>query len=155
MNSNPRLIKYFLFNTKRYFVDAERYIELSNTFSEVSWWTLMDMWFPLVSAIHCVVTKSLPDLFFLLGLYKSLKLWAQWHEYHALKYQLGEWREIVNAVGGPYIATNNPLYLPYVFADGMQRLQNLHIRRHVGVPGLTVPSRPPADPPVTTTTVVR
>ena len=138
MKSSPRLINYFLNNAKKYFVDAERYIELSQTFAQVSWWTLLDMFFPLATILHCVLTKSFPDFLFVLGLYKSLKLWAEWFEYRTLKRQMGEWREIVDAVGGPYIATNNPKYLPYVFADGMQRLQNLNIRRHTG----RVPSRP-------------
>lgn len=132
MKSNPRLINYFLFNAKKYFVEADEFIELAKTFAELSWWTLLDMWFPVIGILHCIVAKSLPDVFFVLSVYKSIKLWVQWFRYRALKRQINEWREIVNAVGGPFISTNDPTYLPYVFADGMQRLQNSHITRRAG-----------------------
>ena len=134
MKSNPRLINYFLFNAKRYFVEADEFIELAKTFAETSWWTMLDMVFPVIGLVHCVMAKSLPDIFFFLNVYKSMKLWIQWFRYRELKHQINEWREIVNAVGGPYISTNDPTYLPYVFADGMQRLQDLYITRRTRTP---------------------
>jgi hypothetical protein len=132
MKLNPKLINYFLLNAKKYFIDADEFVNLGKTFINISWWTILDMIFPIVAIIHCIVAKSLPDIFFVLSVYKSIQLWIQWSRFYALKRQISEWREIVNATGGPFISTNDPTYLPYVFADGMQRLQELHIRRRTG-----------------------
>ncbi len=129
MKLNPKLINYFIFNAKKYFVEADEFVELAKTFMSISWWTILDMLFPIVGIVHCIVTKSLPDIFFILSVYKSVQLWIQLFRFYALKRQIIEWREIVNATGGPFISTNDPTYLPYVFADGMQRLQNSHITR--------------------------
>jgi hypothetical protein len=135
MKLNPNLIRYFLFNAKKYFNEADEFVHLAETYAPLSWWTLMDMWFPLVTLVGCILTKSFPDLFFVLGVYKAMNLWVGYFRFHALKKQIVEWRDIVDAYGGPFIATNNPTYLPYVFADGMQRLQNSHItRRSLSVP---------------------
>jgi len=129
MKLNPKLINYFLFNAKKYFVEADEFVELAKTFVNISWWTILDMLFPIVGIVHCIVTKSSPDIFFILSVYKSVHLWIQLFRFYALKRQINEWREIVNATGGPFISTNDPKYLPYVFSDGMQRLQNSHITR--------------------------
>ena len=135
MKLNPKLINYFLFNAKKYFVEADEFVELAKTFMDISWWTILDMLFPIVGIVHCIVTKSLPDIFFVLSVYKSVQLWIQLFRFYELKRQIIEWREIVNATGGPFISTNDPMYMSYVFADGMQRLQNLHItRRAHGIP---------------------
>ena len=69
-------------------------------------------------------TKKLPSMLSLIGLVKAVQLWIEWYEYKNVKSRLVEWKQIVNAAGGPFIATNDNAYLSYVYADGMQRLFN-------------------------------
>lgn len=122
MKSNPRLIKYFLFNAKRFFVDADEFVDLSDQFSKPSWWTYLDLFFPFILVGCCIFTKTLPDFMALFSLYKSFMTWFDWIRYTQLRNQFDEWFQIVDATGGPFITSNDPKYDPYVIADGMQRL---------------------------------
>jgi hypothetical protein len=40
------------------------------------------------------------------------------------------WQLIVDSLGGPFVATNSMRYMPYVYADGMQRIHNFIFKRH-------------------------
>ena len=76
-------------------------------------------------------TKKLPSILSVLGILKTLQVWYEWYEYRCVKERVIEWKEIVNAAGGPYISTNDTNYMSYVYADGIQRLFNNQMTRQV------------------------
>lgn len=121
---NPRLTQYLLRNASHYFKDAETYVRLREVFDPMSWWTLLDLAMPLITVIGCVITKKLPDIFSVLSFHKSFGLWADYMDYMRLRERFREWKAIVDAVGGPFITTNDSMYMAYVYADGIQRIHN-------------------------------
>ena len=59
-----------------------------------------------------------------LTLYRMVTDWKQYIHYLEIRKKIHEWKEIVHSAGGPFISTNDDVYQPYVYADGMQRLHN-------------------------------
>lgn len=134
MKSNPNLTNYLLWNTKEYFKEAEKFVNLTNKFLFPSWVLWIEMFIsPIITLLMCLYKRSPPDAFGLLGMYKSFNLWNEWIEYKNVKRNFIEWKQIVDATGGPYIRTNNDEYLAYVYADGMHRIFNNQMK---------LPSRP-------------
>jgi hypothetical protein len=130
MKSNPKLTNYLLWNTKNYFVEAEKFVNLTNKFLFPSW----TLWFemvisPLITILICLYTKAPPDVFGLFGFYKCFVAWNEWLEYKNVKRDFIEWKQIVDASNGPFIRTNNTDYLAYVYADGMHRISNNQMKR--------------------------
>jgi hypothetical protein len=124
MQSNPRLINYFIHNAKPYFKDADDYIRLSKTYAKQDLMILFDMYAsPLILVLTVILTKKPPSMLSLLSVHRIFQVWIEYFRYKTLKSQFCQWNQIVNAVGGPYIATNDPTYHAYVIADGMQRTQ--------------------------------
>lgn len=138
MQPNPRLINYFVYNAKPYFQEAEEFVRLSKTYAKQDPMVLFDMYgSPLILILTVIFTKKPPSMISLLGLYRIFQVWIEYFRYKGLKTQFYEWSQIVNAVGGPYIATNDPHYHPYVIADGMQRTHTslfTNRTRHRGCP---------------------
>ncbi len=54
-----------------------------------------------------------------LSIYRA---WAQWIEYSSLRFEMQRMYLQTMASGGPQIVTNDPEYLPYVYADAVVRL---------------------------------
>ena len=121
---NPRLTQYLLRNAKNYFQEAEEFVVLTPTYAELSWWTMIDMAFPFIMLAIAIVTKKFPDMFSILSVHKSIQHWVSYFRYSELRTQFSQWKAIVDAVGGPFISTNDPDYMAYVYADGMQRIHN-------------------------------
>lgn len=48
--------------------------------------------------------------------------WKEWLEYQSLRFQVQHMFLHTAAVGGPFIRTNDPEYMPYVFADAVYRV---------------------------------
>jgi hypothetical protein len=138
MQSNPRLINYFMYNAKPYFQEAEDFVRLSKTYAKQDLMVLFDMYgSPLILILTVIFTKKPPSMISLLGLYRIFQVWVDYFRYNTLRAQFYQWSEIMNAVGGPYISTNDPQYHPYVIADGMQRTQTelfTNRIRHRGCP---------------------
>ena len=125
MKSNGRLSNYLISNAKNYFAEAEDFVTLTEKFLVPGW----DVWFemilsPLIMVLMCIYTRSPPDILSAMSIYKTIQIWLEWLKYKTVKARLMEWKQIVDASGGPFISTNNPNYLAYVYADGMQRLHN-------------------------------
>lgn len=137
---NPRMTQYLLWNARNYFNDAEEYIRLLDTFEEISIWTIFDMVYPIFLILITIVTKKGPDIFSLLGLHKTIVIWKSYFTFLSLERHFREWKAIVNAVGGPFISTNDVRYMPYVYADGMQRIHTKTFssvkRRPITIPSL-------------------
>lgn len=142
MQSNPRLINYLIYNAKPYFQEADEFIRLSKTYAKQDLMILFDMYAsPLILILTVILTKKPPSMISLLGLHRIFQVWIEYFRYKTLRTQFYEWSHIVNAVGGPYIATNDPQYHPYVIADGMHRTQtalftNRIQRRGYPTPGI-------------------
>jgi len=47
--------------------------------------------------------------------------WSEWNEYTELRFEMQRFRIRMAQVGGPFITTNNPKYMPYVWADAVVR----------------------------------
>ena len=124
MQSNPRLINYFIHNAKQYFKDADEYIRLSKTYAKRDLMVMFDMYgSPLIIVLTVLFTQKPPSMISLLSLHRIFQVWTEYFRYKSLREQFRQWSQIVNAVGGPYIATNDPTYHAYVIADGMHRTQ--------------------------------
>lgn len=135
MKSNGRLSNYLISNAKNYFAEAEDFVTLTEKFLVPSWGIWFEMILsPLLMVVMCVLTRSPPDIFSAMGTYKTIQIWMEWFQYKAVKSRFIEWKQIVDASGGPFISTNNPNYLAYVYADGMQRLHNKTFSRRVRSP---------------------
>lgn len=121
MSSDPRLIDYFIRNAKEYFVLAQDYVTLSHVFDSPDYWTYLDFFFPFILIGMWVVSGEI-DFMSLTSLFRSFSLWYDYFRYRTLKSEIHEWSQIIDAVGGPFISTNDPIYQSYVYADGMQRI---------------------------------
>lgn len=114
--------KYFLENSTDFFKDAEEYIGLRKKFSGFMIWIDMIV-APLVTIITFLVYGSY-DFLSLLSFAKSAMVFREWLRYRQLSRAIFEWKAITGRAGGPFIATNDPEYHVYIYADGMQRLHN-------------------------------
>lgn len=139
MKLSPRLTSYFLWNSTDFFKTAEQFNILTEKFlspSLIVWFDMIGN--PLMMIAVALYTKKLPSILSVLGILKTVQVWYEWYEYKLVKQQLIEWKEIVNAAGGPQISTNDTNYMSYVYADGIQRLFNSQMRHQLH------PSRPTA-----------
>jgi hypothetical protein len=130
MKSSGRLTKYLISNAKNYFAEAEEFVHLTDKFLVPSW----NIWFemilsPLLMIVMCIATRSPPDILSAVSVYKTFQIWTEWFHYKAVKSKFMEWKQIVDATGGPFISTNDNRYMAYVYADGMQRLHNTAFSR--------------------------
>ena len=146
MQSNQRLINYLVHNAKPYFAEAEEFVRLSETYAKQDLTILFDMYVsPLILVLTVVFTKKPPSAISLLGVHRIFQVWAEYFRYTYLRTQFRQWSQIVNAVGGPYISTNDARYHPYVIADGMQRTQSSIFHQSKASPGLSQPKKPRLD----------
>jgi len=51
------------------------------------------------------------------------KAWSEWIRYHELRMEMQNMYLHAMKAGGPFIVTNNPDYMPYVWADAVVRTQ--------------------------------
>ena len=143
MKSSGRLTKYLISNAKNYFAEAEDFVRLTDKFLVPSW----NVWFemilsPLLMIVMCIATRSPPDILSAMSTYKTVEIWVEWFHYRAVKSRFMEWKQIVDAYGGPFISTNDPRYMAYVYADGMQRIQGSIFHQSKAAPGSSHPEKP-------------
>jgi len=77
---------------------------------------------PIISFVMMILNQEPPGILNMLSLHKTITLWQEWFEYQSLKHAVHGWMNIVRSIGGPFIATNDPDYHAYVYADTMQRI---------------------------------
>lgn len=77
----------------------------------------------LGNLLLAILWKSQP-LSMSFTIYRMVEDWKQYIRFLEIRKKIHEWKELVRSVGGPFISTNDDLYQPYVYADGMQRLHN-------------------------------
>lgn len=106
---------------------AERYIELRKKWGAQSWVeTLLrvneTVVTPIISLFMVFIRKS--DLFgFISAGSMVVKAWMEFIEYWDLRFKLQDMVLRTMMGGGPFIVTNDPDYMPYVWADGAMRTQ--------------------------------
>lgn len=72
----------------------------------------------------------------------TYRSWSDWLEYDDLRFQMQQMYLDTLLLGGPFISTNDPNYLPYVYADAVTRKAEGLLTR--GMPRQdSAPGRPP------------
>ena len=102
---------------KTAFQTAERYIQLSNTWEATDAYSRIKhinemILMPLIAAI-----MSDPLFFFT----SFMTAWGAWVEYAELTFTMQRMQLEAVRRGGPFIVTNDPTYMPYVWADAVTR----------------------------------
>ena len=110
---------------KTAFQTAERYIQLTKV-----WET--DEWVPLIKHINEMILMPLiaffsycagySDIMFCLSTFVgATSAWTEYAEFVELKFVMQRMELQARRVGGPFISTNDPTYMPYVWADAVTR----------------------------------
>jgi hypothetical protein len=116
--------RYLILNNTNYFAIAEEYIELNQLFKTETFYEKFGLFMKLIgNLILALVWKSQP-LSMSFTMYRMVEDWRQYLRYLEIHRRIREWRNIVHSAGGPFISTNDDLYQPYIYADGIQRLHN-------------------------------
>jgi hypothetical protein len=143
MQSSPRLIDYFIHNASDYFKDAEEFTRLRDEYANPNMGVLFDMYVsPVLILTSMILTKKYTDILSLLGFQRTIRRWIDFNRFKDLRMRFYQWSQIVNAIGGPYISTNDPTYHAYVIADGMQRTQSSIFHQSKLAPGSSQPVKP-------------
>ncbi len=115
---------------------AERYIQLRRLCAPKSWGDLM-------IRINEMILTPLITLFFVFlhgsdfmtvvpAIFTVYRAWTEFLEYNELRFAVQRMYLKTMLIGGPFIVTNDPEYIPYVFADAVTR-HDEHLQRLVGV----------------------
>ena len=125
MTSN--LLARTLLANNKYFETAEEFVQMNKVFTKDSLFERIMIWVdmiisPLITLFSALYYGETPSIFTIMSIYKTITMWNDWIYLQILKSDIHEWTDIVRAIGGPFIATNDPTYHAYVYADGMQRI---------------------------------
>jgi hypothetical protein len=105
---------------------AERYIQLRTYYSTPSLGdTMMRLNEMILSPLITLTFLCLGSLDFVSlvsAIVATYRAWSQWVEYSDLRIHMQRMYLTTMASGGPQIVTNDPTYLPYVYADAVVRL---------------------------------
>ena len=75
---------------------------------------------PLITAFLCV-TRGVDIMMIASTVRNMYSTWAEWFEYSDTRLKVQMMMLHMVRVGGPFISTNDPTYMPYVFADAVVR----------------------------------
>lgn len=104
---------------------AERYIQLKKQCASESWADTALLVNQLIFEPLITLTMlfmGTKDLFmYISGFMNIYRSWSEWIEYNDLRFKVQDMYLTTMKTGGPHIVTNDPLYLPYVFADAVVR----------------------------------
>jgi hypothetical protein len=109
---------------KNPFKAAERFIQLREKCIVTTWSAYLQRFndMILMPLIALFVGFATGDLFMLVSSgMTAFRLWKESIEFTELQFTMQRMRLRVAQVGGPFITTNNPKYMPYVWADALQR----------------------------------
>ena len=114
--------RYLILNNTNYFAVAEEYIQLNQLFKIDTFYEKFGLFMKLIGNLLLAFLWKSQALSMSFTIYRMVEDWKQYLRYRKIKQQMLEWKKIVRSAGGPFISTNDDLYQPYVYADGMQRL---------------------------------
>ncbi len=109
---------------------AERYIQLRTHCLPESWGDTVirfnEMVMGPIISIFFLLCREF-DLFMVVSTaMTAYRTWSEWDEFHSLRSKIQDMILVMNLHGGPVIRTNDPHYMPYVYADAMVRLSEHH-----------------------------
>jgi hypothetical protein len=122
------------------FALAERYIQLRSVYAPESWGDV-------VMRINELILTPLITIFFIFldgsdfmtvipAIANTVRSWSDFLDYCRLRFEVQRMYLQTMVMGGPFIVTNDPKYLPYVYADAVvrhalprQRSGNVHQRQ--------------------------
>lgn len=124
-----QLHQYLILNRRDYFALAEEYVMLNQIFQKETFLEKLSLWvdmliYPIFLIASIFLYNQKFSVFTVMTIHKVVSLWVDWIRYLELQFETHEWMNIVRANDGPFISTNDPKYHMYVYADGMQRLNN-------------------------------
>jgi hypothetical protein len=130
----PDQTVHFIMKNEKYFEVAEEFLQLQTMFIKHTTLDKLSLWIemlinPIIVILVCLYTKQSPSVFTMIGFHKTIKLWQSWFRFQELGNIVREWIQIVRAIGGPFISTNDAKYHIYVYADAMQRIRNSLLSR--------------------------
>ena len=109
---------------------AERYIQLRKKCLPQNWVEVIMrinemILTPLITIFLFVIRKS--DLLSVIPtLFSTFRIWKDWMEFSHLRFEMQKMFLDTMRFGGPQIVTNDPEYLPYVYADAAFRAYTRH-----------------------------
>ena len=108
------------------FKTAERYIQLRKICVPISWAEFItrmnDMILIPIISFFLLLIHGEDLITFAFTMMKSYQVWKEFTEYTDLRFQVQRMFLYSQSVGGPFIVTNDPTYMPYVFADAVYRV---------------------------------
>jgi hypothetical protein len=105
---------------------AERYLELKRVCAPRSMGDTMmrvnEMILSPLISLTFLQLDSLDLVSIVTAAVSVYRVWREWFEYSELRFTMQHMYLTTMATGGPQIVTNDPEYLPYVYADAVVRL---------------------------------
>jgi hypothetical protein len=104
---------------------ADRYIQLHRTYTPrtrgESLSRINELILTPLITITCLLLKSVDMITVVTTVLSTYRAWSGWLEYMNHRFLVQRMYLEMMATGGPQIVTNDPEYLPYVFADAVVR----------------------------------
>jgi hypothetical protein len=108
------------------FKTAERYIQLRKICAPISWadsiTRMNDMILMPIISFFLLFIRAEDLITAAFTMIKTYQVWAEFTEYTQLRFDVQRMFLYSQSVGGPFIVTNDPIYMPYVFADAVYRV---------------------------------
>lgn len=105
---------------------AEEYIQLRKQLSPKHWVDVImrinEMILTPLISIFLFVLRQSDTLTFAMSMISVFRAWRQWMLFTQRRFDMQNMILQTMASGGPQIRTNDPDYLPYVYADAVVRL---------------------------------
>ena len=126
------------------FAVAERYIQLRRIYQSPSWGDfairINELILSPLIALMMLLLGKLDVLSIATAIWYAYLSWKDGSEYWTRRLQMQQMYLITMKTGGPHIVTNDPQYLPYVYADAVVR-DDMRRRGSVTVRRSEEPSR--------------
>lgn len=109
---------------------AETYIQLRTKCVPTSWadtvLQLNELLFAPLLVLFLLFTGGLDLMMAFSSCMRIYESWTDWIAYNNLRFVVQTMFLKTMAMGGPFIRTNDPTYMPYVFADAVTRAEEPH-----------------------------
>lgn len=107
---------------------AETYIQLRRKCVPTTWAdTVLQLNELVVAPLLLLVVLFTGSLDLMMAVSSCMKIyeaWTDWIAYNNLRFVMQTMALKTMAAGGPFIRTNDPTYMPYVFADAVMRIEH-------------------------------